>query len=75
MILGVVYYPHNIGNLTEISESDIHKGYPSFKRINPLINWSYDYLWMFIKKCKIPYCKLYDEGYTSLGNRKNTNKN
>ena len=61
--------------LNEISESDVHKGYPPFKRINPIIDWSYEGVWKFIREYKIPYCKLYDEGYTSVGNKKNTKKN
>ena len=64
-----------LGKLQEISESDVHKGYPEFKRICPIIDWSYERVWKFIKDYHIPYCKLYDEGYTSVGNKKNTKKN
>lgn len=64
-----------LAKLKEISESDVHKGYPAFKRICPIIDWDYSTVWKFIKDYKIPYCKLYDEGYTSVGNKKNTKKN
>lgn len=62
-------------NLTEISDSDVYKGYPAFKRVNPLINWSCTFLWKVIQELGLPYCKMYDEGYTSIGNKKNTSKN
>jgi FAD synthetase len=53
----------------------VHKGYPNFKRVNPIIDWNCSYVWKVIRELGLPYCKLYNEGYTSLGNKKNTNKN
>ncbi len=44
-------------------------------RINPLLHFSFSTIWNFILKNKIPYCSLYDEGYTYLGNKKNSRKN
>ena len=61
--------------LGHIAESDTHKGYPSFKRVNPIIDWSYTFLWNFIRDFSIPYCILYNQGYTSLGGKHNTVKN
>jgi len=62
--------------------SDVHKGYPSFVRLNPIIYWEYDQVWTFIKNFRVPYCSLYDDGtysfhigYTYLGNKSNTTKN
>jgi hypothetical protein len=26
-------------NLTEIAMTDVHKGYPAFQRVNPIISW------------------------------------
>lgn len=75
MILDVVLIILSVATLNTISDSDVHKGYPAFKRVNPIIDWSYEYLWEVIRGFSIPYCKLYDEGYTSLGNKKNTKKN
>lgn len=34
---------------------------------NPIIEWSNNEVWEFIRKYNIPYCKLYDEGFTRLG--------
>lgn len=35
--------------------------------VNPIIDWTNDDVWDFIKKYEIPYCELYDQGYTRLG--------
>lgn len=35
--------------------------------LNPIINWEDEDVWEFIHKYDVPYCKLYDEGYTRLG--------
>lgn len=34
---------------------------------NPIVDWSDEMVWEFIKLEKIPYCKLYDEGFKRLG--------
>ena len=35
--------------------------------VNPIIDWSDDDVWEFIEKYSVPYCELYDQGYTRLG--------
>lgn len=35
--------------------------------INPIIDWTDDDVWEFIKGNNIPYCELYDKGFTRLG--------
>ncbi len=37
------------------------------KFICPIVDWSQDDVWNFIKSRNLPYCKLYDEGYTRIG--------
>ena len=36
-------------------------------KINPLVNWSEEEIWEFIKQNKIPYNILHDKGYPSIG--------
>ncbi|NBK25678.1 MAG: phosphoadenosine phosphosulfate reductase [Spirochaetia bacterium] len=35
--------------------------------VNPIIDWTDEDVWRFIKSEGLPYCKLYDEGYERLG--------
>jgi FAD synthetase len=37
-------------------------GWPAFERINPIINWDYADVWTFLRKLRVNYCVLYDEG-------------
>lgn len=49
--------------------------WPQFMRINPILNWSYAQVWSFIKELDLHYCDLYNQGYSSIGTKKDTAKN
>ncbi|HEX2403181.1 MAG TPA: dTDP-4-amino-4,6-dideoxygalactose transaminase, partial [Acidimicrobiia bacterium] len=36
-------------------------------KVNPLAHWGTDQVWSYIRDRNIPYNRLYDEGYTSVG--------
>lgn len=64
--------PHG-ENLTHFDMTD--QGWPSFMRVHPVIDWHYAEIWAFIRHLEIPYCALYDQGYTSLGGTTDTHPN
>ncbi|TKA67574.1 hypothetical protein B0A49_06724 [Cryomyces minteri] len=64
--------PHG-ANLTHFDATD--GGWPAFMRIHPVIDWHYAEIWTFICHLGVPYCPLYDQGYTSLGGTTDTHPN
>lgn len=37
------------------------------RHLNPIIDWTNEEVWEFIREYDVPYCKLYDEGFHRLG--------
>ena len=44
-------------------------GYKSKNKtfVNPIIDWTTDDVWEFIRERELPYCSLYDEGWKRIG--------
>ena len=44
-------------------------------RVNPVLRWEYNDVWALLRAAALPYCSLYDRGYTSVGSVANTRPN
>jgi len=44
-------------------------GWPQIDRLNTILDWTYNQVWDFLITFNLPYCRMYELGYTSLGSR------
>ncbi len=47
-----------------VEEDPVH---PGRIKINPLVHWTHAELWAYVNEHHVPYNRLYDEGYLSIG--------
>lgn len=40
---------------------------PELNQLNPIVGWSTAEIWEYIRGNNMPYCELYDQGFTRLG--------
>eukprot|EP00927_Polykrikos_kofoidii_P049174 TRINITY_DN43284_c0_g1_i1.p1 TRINITY_DN43284_c0_g1~~TRINITY_DN43284_c0_g1_i1.p1 ORF type:complete len:627 (+),score=95.90 TRINITY_DN43284_c0_g1_i1:31-1881(+) len=75
-VLGTRQGDPNCGDQQRFAPSSLGlRGIRPFMRINPLLDWTYGDVWFFLRHYGLSYCVLYDQGYTSLGNRATTQQN
>ncbi|CAA3020386.1 FAD synthase-like [Olea europaea subsp. europaea] len=70
MPIRAIFLGVRIGDPTAVGQeqfSPSSAGWPPFMRVNPILDWSYRDIWAFLLTCKVRYCSLYDQGYTSIG--------
>lgn len=52
----------------DMSRRTVEQCYRTSKTlVNPIVDWADNDVWEFIRSYNIPYCSLYDEGWTRLG--------
>lgn len=55
-------------NDNEESRQMVEQCYKRHKTtLNPIIDWTDSEVWSFIRENKVPYCELYDEGFSRIG--------
>lgn len=49
--------------------------WPPLCRVNPILEFNYHDIWRFLRIYNLPYCSLYDKGFTSIGTIDDTTTN
>jgi len=52
---------------SNIKKIEIDPAHNNILKINPIADWSEDLVWKYIKENEVPYNKLHDKGYPSIG--------
>ena len=50
-----------------VAKVELDGAHGGMVKLNPLADWDYDRVWQYIRDNDVPYNKLYDQGYTSIG--------
>ena len=51
----------------EVRKVELDKDHGNILKINPLVDWTYDQVWKYIRRNSLPYNLLHDQGYPSIG--------
>ncbi len=52
---------------TEVQLIETDEAHGGIFKINPLCEWTHEKVWEYLKKNKVPYNRLHDAGYPSIG--------
>jgi phosphoadenosine phosphosulfate reductase len=52
---------------TDVRKVEIDHEHGGIVKINPIADWTHKQVWNYIAANKVPYNKLYDRGYSSIG--------
>ncbi|NIM05668.1 MAG: phosphoadenylyl-sulfate reductase, partial [Armatimonadetes bacterium] len=52
---------------TEMQVVEEDEGHGGIIKLNPLIDWTNDQVWEYIRQHDVPYNRLHDEGFPSIG--------
>ena len=50
-----------------VKKVELDRDHGDIIKINPLVDWSYQEIWNYIRKNDVPYNQLHDRGYPSIG--------
>jgi phosphoadenosine phosphosulfate reductase len=52
---------------TEVRKVELDGDHGNILKLNPLADWDYEQLWTYIQNNNVPYNRLHDRGYPSIG--------
>lgn len=50
-----------------VSKVEVDKDHGGIRKINPLVDWSHDEVWNYIRARNVPFNRLHKQGYPSIG--------
>jgi thioredoxin-dependent adenylylsulfate APS reductase len=51
----------------DVRKIEVDKDHGGIVKINPLVDWSHEEVWAYIRKNNVPYNRLHKQGYPSIG--------
>ncbi|RJO70557.1 MAG: phosphoadenylyl-sulfate reductase [Myxococcales bacterium] len=52
---------------TQVAQIEVDKGNGGILKYNPLIEWTTQEVWAYVREHRLPYNKLYERGFTQIG--------
>lgn len=52
---------------TAVRKVELDAAHGDLVKLNPIADWTRDQVWEYVRANDVPYNKLYDQGYTSIG--------